>query len=143
MTTDTRPKLIARQVGNAVLAGMAKGAGMIEPNMATMLAFVLTDAAIPATALRPMLQHAVEISFNRVSVDTDTSTSDTTILMANGLAGEVDLAAFQSALNEVCISLAKEIARDGEGATKLIEVVVWSCHQLGTTSKPHGLPNRW
>lgn len=126
MTTDTRPKLLARQVGNAVLAGMAKGAGMIEPNMATMLAFVLTDAAIPASALRPMLQRAVEISFNRVSVDTDTSTSDTTILMANGLAGEVDLAAFQSALNEVCICLAKDIARDGEGATKLIEVVVSS-----------------
>jgi glutamate N-acetyltransferase/amino-acid N-acetyltransferase len=73
-----------------------------------------------------MLPRAVEISFNRVSVDTDTSTSDTTILMANGLAGEVDLAAFQSALNEVCICLAKDIARDGEGATKLIEVVVSS-----------------
>lgn len=126
MTTDTRPKLTARKVGDAVLAGMAKGAGMIEPNMATMLAFLLTDAAIPAATLRPMLQSAVEASFNMVSVDTDTSTSDTVILMANALAGEVDLTAFQSALNEVCTDLAKAVARDGEGATKLIEVTVTS-----------------
>lgn len=124
MTTDTRPKLTARKVGNAVLAGMAKGAGMIEPNMATMLSFLLTDAAIPAATLRPMLQRAVDVSFNMVSVDTDTSTSDTVVLMANGLAGEVDLEAFQTALDEVCVSLAKEVARDGEGATKLLEVAV-------------------
>jgi glutamate N-acetyltransferase/amino-acid N-acetyltransferase len=124
MTTDTRPKLIARRVGNAVLAGMAKGAGMIEPNMATMLAFLLTDAAIPTATLRPMLRQAVEQSFNMVSVDTDTSTSDTTILLANGLAGEVNLKAFQTALDEVCVYLAKEVARDGEGASKLLEVVV-------------------
>jgi glutamate N-acetyltransferase/amino-acid N-acetyltransferase len=126
MTTDTRPKLIARQVGKAVLAGMAKGAGMIEPNMATMLSFLLTDAAIPTATLRPMLKQAVEKSFNMISVDTDTSTSDTVILMANGLAGEVDRNAFQSALDEVCSSLAKEVARDGEGASKLIEVTVTS-----------------
>jgi len=124
MTTDTRPKLLAKKVGNAVLAGMAKGAGMIEPNMATMLAFLLTDAAIPPATLRSMLQQAVEMSFNMISVDTDTSTSDTVILMANGLAGEVDLHAFQTALNEVCIYLAKEVARDGEGASKLLEVSV-------------------
>jgi glutamate N-acetyltransferase/amino-acid N-acetyltransferase len=126
MTTDTRPKLIARRVGNAILAGIAKGAGMIEPNMATMLAFLLTDAMIPTATLRPMLQRAVGVSFNMISVDTDTSTSDTVLLMANGLAGEVDLGAFQAALDEVCIYLAKEIARDGEGATKLLEVVVSS-----------------
>ena len=124
MTTDTRPKLTSTRIGNAVLAGMAKGAGMIEPNMATMLSFLLTDAAIPPGTLRPMLHQAVEQSFNMVSVDTDTSTSDTVIIMANGLAGEVDLAAFQTALNETCIHLAKEIARDGEGATKLLEIVV-------------------
>jgi glutamate N-acetyltransferase/amino-acid N-acetyltransferase len=126
MTTDTRPKLISTRVGNAVLAGMAKGSGMIEPNMATMLSFLLTDAAIPPDTLQPMLRQAVEQSFNMVSVDTDTSTSDTVILMANGLAGGVDLTAFQTALNGVCIDLAKEIARDGEGATKLIEVTVTS-----------------
>jgi glutamate N-acetyltransferase/amino-acid N-acetyltransferase len=87
MTTDTRPKLTSARIGNAVLAGMAKGAGMIEPNMATMLSFLLTDAAIPPDTLRPMLHQAVEQSFNMVSVDTDTSTSDTVIIMANGLAG--------------------------------------------------------
>src|SRR6266568_4745480 len=126
MTTDTHPKCIAKRVGNAVLAGIAKGAAMIEPNMATMLAFLLTDAAIPATTLRPMLKRAVDASFNMVSVDTDTSTSDTVIAMANGLAGEVDLQAFEAALHEVCVYLAKEIAGDAEGATKLIEVTVTS-----------------
>jgi glutamate N-acetyltransferase/amino-acid N-acetyltransferase len=126
MTTDTRPKVRARRVGSAVLAGMAKGAGMIEPNMATMLSFLFTDAAIPPDTLKPMLRQAVEQSFNMVSVDTDTSTSDTVVIMANGLAGEVDLAEFQTALDEMCIELAKEVARDGEGATKLLEVVVTS-----------------
>lgn len=126
MTTDTRPKARARRIGSAVLAGMAKGSGMIEPNMATMLSFLFTDAAIAPATLQTMLRQAVDQSFNMVSVDTDTSTSDTVIIMANGLAGEVDLAAFQTALNEMCIELAKEIARDGEGATKLIEVAVTS-----------------
>jgi glutamate N-acetyltransferase/amino-acid N-acetyltransferase len=126
MTTDTRPKVRARRVGSSVLAGMAKGAGMIEPNMATMLSFLFTDAAIPPDTLKPMLRQAVEQSFNMVSVDTDTSTSDTVVIMANGLAGEVDLAEFQTALDEMCIELAKEVARDGEGATKLLEVVVTS-----------------
>ena len=126
MTTDTRPKRIAKRVGGAVVAGIAKGAGMIEPDMATMLAFVFTDAALSPAALRPMLQTAVHKSFNMISVDTDTSTSDTVIAMANGLAGEVDPNAFQTALDEVCIHLAKEVARDGEGASKLIEVAVTS-----------------
>ena len=126
MTTDTRPKRIAKRVGGAVLAGIAKGAGMIEPDMATMLAFFFTDAALPPAVLRPMLQQSVRKSFNMISVDTDTSTSDTVIAMANGLAGEVDLDAFQAALDEVCIHLAKEVARDGEGASKLIEVAVTS-----------------
>lgn len=126
MTTDTRPKRIAKRVGGAVVAGIAKGAGMIEPDMATMLAFVFTDAALPPAVLRPMLQRSVHKSFNMISVDTDTSTSDTVIAMANGLAGDVDLDAFQAALDEVCVHLAKEVARDGEGASKLIEVAVTS-----------------
>ena len=126
MTTDTRPKRIARRVGGAVVAGIAKGAGMIQPDMATMLAFVFTDATLSPAVLRPMLQKAVHKSFNMISVDTDTSTSDTVIAMANGLAGEVDADAFQTALDEVCIHLAKEVARDGEGASKLIEVAVTS-----------------
>ena len=126
MTTDTRPKRIARRVGEAVVAGIAKGAGMIEPDMATMLAFVFTDAALSPAVLRPMLQKSVRKSFNMISVDTDTSTSDTVIALANGLAGEVDRDAFQAALDEVCVHLAKEVARDGEGASKLIEVAVTS-----------------
>ena len=126
LTTDTRPKRIARRVGGAVVAGIAKGAGMIEPDMATMLAFVFTDAALSPAVLRPMLQKSVGKSFNMISVDTDTSTSDTVIAMANGLAGEVDVDAFQAALDEVCVHLAKEVARDGEGASKLIEVAVTS-----------------
>ncbi len=124
MTTDTRPKRIAKRVGGAVLAGIAKGAGMIEPDMATMLAFVFTDAALSPAVLRPMLQQSVHKSFNMISVDTDTSTSDTVVAMANGLAGEVDPDVFQVALDEVCIHLAREVARDGEGASKLIEVAV-------------------
>ncbi len=126
MTTDTRPKQMAQRVGGSVIAGIAKGSGMIEPNMATMLAFLVTDARIPPDTLKPMLRQAVERSFNMVSVDTDTSTSDTVILMANGQAGDVDFDAFQAALDDICIYLAKEIARDGEGATKLIEVAVTS-----------------
>jgi glutamate N-acetyltransferase/amino-acid N-acetyltransferase len=124
MTTDTRPKIRACQVGNAVLVGMAKGVGMIEPNMATMLSYFVTDARIAPEVLKQCLQEAVQRSFNMVSVDTDTSTSDTVAIMANGLAGEVDLAEFRQALQTMAIELAKELARDGEGATKLLEVTV-------------------
>uniref|UniRef100_UPI0038B25DE6 bifunctional glutamate N-acetyltransferase/amino-acid acetyltransferase ArgJ n=1 Tax=Geomesophilobacter sediminis TaxID=2798584 RepID=UPI0038B25DE6 len=124
MTTDTRRKIMSVKVGNATLVGVAKGAGMIEPNMATMLSYLMTDAAIPSAVLQPMLQRAVNKSFNRISVDTDTSTSDTVVLLANGLAGAVDLEAFEAALQEMTVYLAKEIARDGEGATKLIELKV-------------------
>lgn len=124
MTTDTRPKYRTRTIGNAVLVGMAKGVGMIEPNMATMLSYFMTDARIEPEQLRQALQDAVALSFNMVSVDTDTSTSDTVAIMANGLAGEVDLDEFRRALREMAIELAKELARDGEGATKLLEVTV-------------------
>lgn len=135
MTTDTHPKYTATRVGNTVLAGIAKGAAMMEPNMATMLAFLMTDAAIPPATLRPMLRRAVDVSFNMMSVDTDTSTSDTVILMANGLAGEVDLAAFETALTDTCIYLAKEIAGDGEGATKRIEVTVTSARDASQAKR--------
>lgn len=124
MTTDTHPKLGVRRIGNAVLVGMAKGVGMIEPDMATMLSYFVTDARIPADALRQMLKEAVDVSFNCLSIDTDTSTSDTVAIMANGLAGEVPLDEFSRALKDLAIELAKELARDGEGATKLLEVVV-------------------
>jgi glutamate N-acetyltransferase/amino-acid N-acetyltransferase len=124
MTTDTRPKIRATRIGNAVLVGMAKGVGMIEPNMATMLSYFVTDAKIAPDQLKQYLKEAVDLSFNMVSIDTDTSTSDTVAIMANGLAGEVDLEEFCQALTTMAIELAKDIARDGEGATKLLEVTV-------------------
>lgn len=124
MTTDKYPKYISRRVGPTIIAGIAKGAGMIEPNMATMLAYLMTDADLPAAALAPMLRRAVERTFNSMSIDTDTSTSDTVVLMANGLAGPVKLRPFERSLYEVCEHLTREIARNGEGATKLITVDV-------------------
>ena len=124
MTTDTRPKAISLRVGAATLTGMAKGAGMIEPNMATMLAYVVTDAQVEAAALQAMVRRVADQTFNRVSVDTDTSTSDTLVVLANGLAGPVPLADLEAALLNACTHLAREIARDGEGATKLIELTV-------------------
>jgi glutamate N-acetyltransferase/amino-acid N-acetyltransferase len=124
MTTDMYPKYASRQVGAAVVAGIAKGAGMIEPNMATMLAYIMTDADLPLQVMRPMLRRAVDRSFNAISIDTDTSTSDTVVLMANGLAGAVPRRAFEEALIDVCEHLAREIARNGEGASKLLTVQV-------------------
>jgi glutamate N-acetyltransferase/amino-acid N-acetyltransferase len=124
MTTDAYPKYVSRRVGSAIISGIAKGAGMIEPNMGTMLVYLMTDAELPASALRPMLRRVVDRTFNCMSIDTDTSTSDTVVLMANGLAGPVDLRPFESGLYEVCEFLAREIARNGEGATKLITVDV-------------------
>ena len=124
MTTDTYPKYFSCQIGPAIIAGIAKGAGMIEPNMATMLVYLMTDAALPKSAMRPMLRRVVDRTFNCMSIDTDTSTSDTVVLMANGLAGEVKLGKFEKGLLEVCEYLTKEIARSGEGATKLITVDV-------------------
>lgn len=124
MTTDTHPKIAARRIGDAVLVGMAKGVGMIEPNMATMLSYFVTDAKIPADQLKHMLKEVVDVSFNCLSVDTDTSTSDTVAIMANGLAGEVPLDEFRQAFEDLAIELTKVLARDGEGATKLLEVQV-------------------
>jgi glutamate N-acetyltransferase/amino-acid N-acetyltransferase len=128
MTTDTFAKEIAVQFkagGKTIrVGGIAKGAGMIQPNMATMLCFVTTDAAIPRAALQKSLTHAVNHSFNRVTVDSDTSTNDTVILLANGMAGAPPLAKFQEALDFVCLELAKMIVRDGEGVTKFVTVNV-------------------
>ncbi len=124
MTTDTYPKIKACKIGNSTLIGIAKGSGMIEPNMATLLTYFVTDAELPKDYLAETFNKAMNQSFNMVSVDTDTSTSDTAAIMANGLAGKVDLDEFENALINMSIDLAKEIARDGEGATKLLEVVV-------------------
>ena len=124
MTTDRYPKYASCRVGPAIVAGIAKGAGMIEPNMATMLVYVLTDAQLPAEVLRPILRRVTDRTFNAMSVDTDTSTSDTVVLMANGLAGPVNPRRFEAGLLDVCEYLAREIPRNAEGAEKLITVEV-------------------
>lgn len=131
MTTDTRPKHGAVRVGPYTIGGCAKGAGMIHPNLATMLAFLTTDAPVERGFLERSLRAAVDRSFNLVSVDGDTSPSDTVIVLANGVAGGDPLteghplgAEFAQALQALCVHLAKAIARDGEGATKLIEFTV-------------------
>jgi len=120
MTTDMYPKYISVKIGKATIAGIAKGAGMIEPNMATMLVYLVTDAELPKAAMKPMLKRIVDRTFNCMSIDTDTSTSDTVVLMANGLAGKVKLPQFEKGLLQVCEYLTREIARNGEGVTKLI-----------------------
>ncbi len=136
MTTDLKNKEIAVEIniqGKPVRIGaMAKGSGMIHPNMATMLAFITTDAAISSKCLAKMLKHSSDQSYNMISVDRDTSTNDMVVIMANGLAGNPiiddenseDYRQFKQTLDFINISLAKMIARDGEGATRLIEVQV-------------------
>jgi glutamate N-acetyltransferase / amino-acid N-acetyltransferase len=124
MTTDSHPKALSLGVGDATLTVVAKGAGMIEPNMATMLAYIFTDARIDADSLDSMLRNAVDVSFNMLSVDTDTSTSDTCAIMANGMAGAVDPGALADALQVASIRMTEILARDGEGATKLLRVTV-------------------
>ncbi|MEV0946954.1 bifunctional glutamate N-acetyltransferase/amino-acid acetyltransferase ArgJ [Rhodococcus sp. NPDC049939] len=124
MTTDTRPKFFHTTVGDASLVGIAKGVGMIEPNMATLLTFFFTDADIPADELDALFRRVIDRTFNALSIDTDTSTSDTAAIFANGLAGPVDLEEFERALYECGLRLVRNIASDGEGATKLIQVEV-------------------
>ncbi|MCK5282219.1 MAG: bifunctional glutamate N-acetyltransferase/amino-acid acetyltransferase ArgJ [Nanoarchaeota archaeon] len=124
LTTDSLKKEVCVKEDNFTIAGIAKGAGMVHPNMATMLAFICTDAEISSEELQKMIKGAVDISFNMTTVDMDTSTSDMCVIMANGYAGKADEEKFQNALNYVCAGLAKKIAIDGEGATKLIQVEV-------------------
>jgi glutamate N-acetyltransferase / amino-acid N-acetyltransferase len=124
MTTDTHPKALSLGIGNATLTLVAKGSGMIEPNLATMLVYIFTDAELHADALHRMLLGAVGPSFNMLSIDTDTSTSDTVAILANGLAGRVDDDEFRAALLAACIRMAEILARDGEGATKLLRATV-------------------
>ena len=132
MTTDTRAKLAFSPLvlpgGRTTIAGFAKGAGMIHPNMATMLSVITTDARIEPARLDRALRSAVERSFNRISVDGDMSTNDTVLVLASGASGAiVDDAGepeFTGALTEVCVSLARQVARDGEGATRLVELRV-------------------
>jgi len=126
LTTDTVRKTAVVEAGGFRIAGMTKGSGMIHPNMATTLAYVLTDAAVSPADLNRALRAAVATSYNRLTVDGDMSTNDTLLVLANGASGvkigPKNRAQFQTALNEVCQSLAKQIARDGEGAKKFIEI---------------------
>jgi glutamate N-acetyltransferase / amino-acid N-acetyltransferase len=125
MTTDTRMKIAFAKAGRANLAGMTKGSGMIHPRMATTLGFVMTDAAVPVAALRSALKRAIERSYNRISVDGDTSTNDMIAVLANGASGVKPPAKiFERALTEVLESLATQIVRDGEGARKLVTIDV-------------------
>jgi glutamate N-acetyltransferase/amino-acid N-acetyltransferase len=124
MTTDRVPKLASARCGRSTVAGVAKGSGMIEPNMATLLAYIVTDAAVEREALAGMLRRAVDETFNSLSIDTDTSTSDSVIVLANGVAGRVGEAELEAALYAVCRSLTLQLAADGEGATRVIQVVV-------------------
>ena len=131
MTTDTVPKEAAVKAGGFTIGGISKGAGMIAPDMATLLCFLTTDANVELGFLKTALRRAVDMSFNMISIDGDGSTNDTVLIMANGKAGGPAIkrgspkaALFQAALEKICIYLARANARDGEGATRLIEVIV-------------------
>jgi glutamate N-acetyltransferase/amino-acid N-acetyltransferase len=134
MTTDTFPKAAsvqARLGGRTVtINGIAKGSGMIAPDMATMLVFIFTDAALPPKTLQKLLTRSVDKSFNCITVDGDTSTSDTVLMFATGAAGnrraasEADLKSFAKALDTLCMDLAHQVAKDGEGAEKFIEIAI-------------------
>ena len=121
MTTDTIPKAFSAKVGDATITVMVKGSGMICPNMATMLAFVLTDAKLSLPTLPALLRRVVDRSFNNLSIDFDTSTSDSCFLMANGQAGEIDEDVFESALSGICLRASEALVRDGEGVTHLMD----------------------
>lgn len=124
MTTDTHPKALSLSVGGATLTLVGKGSGMIEPNMATLLVYAFTDAALDAPALDRALRRVVDDTLNMLSVDTDTSTSDTCALLANGLAGPVGEAAFEEALRAALTRMTEMLARDGEGASVMVRVTV-------------------
>jgi glutamate N-acetyltransferase/amino-acid N-acetyltransferase len=132
LTTDLQAKAASREVtlrrGLVRIAGVTKGSGMIHPRLATTLGFVMTDAVIPQTLLRRMLLRAAELSYNRISVDGDTSTNDTIVVLANGASGvrpdPKEMSVFEESLTETLQSLARQIVRDGEGARKLISVEV-------------------
>jgi len=133
MTTDTRPKRAAVAIdlpgGRVTIGGMAKGAGMIHPDMATLLGLLTTDAAIPAADLAPLLRRAADASFNAISIDGDTSTNDTVLVLANGASGvtvadDESRARFAAALEDLCVRLAQMIVRDGEGVTKFVTIRV-------------------
>ena len=124
MTTDTRPKVASTRIEDKTIVGVAKRVGMIEPDMATMLAFIFADANVEQDVLDEVFRYAVERTFNCLSIDSDTSTSDTAVVLANGAKGPVSRQAFAEGLHSVCLDLTKQIAADREVATKVIKVDV-------------------
>ena len=146
MTTDTFPKVASRslRIGGkqGVIAGICKGAGMIAPNMATMLCFILTDIAVEKKTLQAALRSSVRKSFNRITIDGDMSTNDTALMMANGILGNQPLTsdsaefpAFRKVLDDLTYELSRFIVKDGEGATKLVEVIVRNAKNEGDAEK--------
>lgn len=127
MTTDLYPKVRRAQVGAGSIVGFAKGAGMVEPNMATMLVYLLTDLAVPRDSLRGALRRAVNRSFNLITVDSDTSTSDTVLALSSGAVPCPDLAAFEAALLTVCRDLAEDVVRNGEGVHHVLRITARGC----------------
>jgi len=132
VTTDLYPKVRRAVVGGGSIVGIAKGAGMIEPNLATMLVYILTDLAVPRDTLRAILRRVIDPSFNSISVDSDMSTSDTVAVLSSGQAACPDLAAFESALTTVCRDLAEDVVRNGEGVRHVIRVQVRQAPDCGT-----------
>ena len=126
MTTDTHPKVASAPAGHATVVGFAKGVGMIEPDMATMIAVITTDAQIAPNDLNQTFRRVIDRTFNALSIDTDTSTSDMAVIVASGIAGPVDGTQFETALSDVCLNLTRQLAADGEGAETLIVVDVAS-----------------
>jgi glutamate N-acetyltransferase/amino-acid N-acetyltransferase len=144
MTTDTHPKMASTRLKlggvEVTVAGCAKGAGMIEPKMATMLAFLVTDAAVGTAELKRMLARALSVSFNAITIDGDMSTNDTLLLMASGAAGGRalsgrELSAFGEAVTSISSALARELVRDGEGATKLVTIEVRGARSAGDADR--------
>jgi glutamate N-acetyltransferase/amino-acid N-acetyltransferase len=124
VTTDLSPKIRRAAVGAGSIVGIAKGAGMIEPNLATMLVYILTDVAVPRATLREMLSRVIEPSFNSISIDSDTSTSDTVAVLSSSRVPCDDLSAFEAARGLVCRDLAEDVVRNGEGVRHVIRVAV-------------------
>jgi glutamate N-acetyltransferase/amino-acid N-acetyltransferase len=131
VTTDLYPKVRRAEVCGGSIVGIAKGAGMIEPNLATMLVYILTDVAVPRADLRAMLLRAVDASFNAISVDSDTSTSDTVAVLSSGRVPCTDLGGFERGLHRVCRDLAEDVVRNGEGVRHVIRVTVRNAASLG------------
>jgi glutamate N-acetyltransferase/amino-acid N-acetyltransferase len=135
MTTDTHPKAVSLSVGEATITVVAKGSGMIEPNMATMLVYGFTDAKMEPDVLDAVLRRVVDDTFNMLSVDSDTSTSDTCAVLANGLAGPVEEVGFERGLRDAFTRITEMLARDGEGASTLLRVTVSGAASRGDARK--------